>query len=1234
MHLPHVILITHPIASCNTLLSTGLRMDHAHYILCPKILYIVVVHACNKCKIILNPIGTLPKPHIPSRDPMFTGRDDEIKEITNLITDESTRLLNIWGSPGFGKTSTAVEVAHHLDMSLGYRVYFFKLQYVNTVDRFLSKILSIFQSKVDPTITHLDKLVSIFREISCPFILMFDNLDDLLTRETSSSELTNLFDELLDSNVSIKILFTTRELLKTTRGQVKGFKEIRIRPLSSTSSVAFVCQLLPSFSEGVVAKVVEISFLVPLAMKILASSLAENSEDIANKMLDEFDFSENRLEQIDILADEEKMQSIFESLFDRLKLNEKQALIYLTAFASALISKDAAIEIISGEMESTLKAVQSLNTLVKKTFIDKDVNTEYYSVHPLIYSFLMDKAKQRDFENVLNSSQIRFCRYYLLLFERLNDDFLAGKSVDGPQMQDAMQHLSTAMFQSTTIGSENSNDLFRILSKSEIFLFLICLPHSASFEIHKLYDLAIGKSKTLNSDSFLKLHVSKYFRNIAFSIFGKEVHVDIPESVRENIDLLSDGTPAKLSCYEAVFDISRGHINSGIQRVEMCVASLQKCVDHLLLKCLCLQILAVYYIGLNQEDKSRKFRELAFDVCAEIGNFNLFLIGDCDRKNDDVGESLFLFHYLFAEWSKGFLPAEIERYVCKFVYDLQQQKEVEKCYSPDYFNPIICYADYLVASLGIKAGQEVILNEKIECLNKSVTGYQDFVDATDNVFSSISQRNVSMAAYSTQRLLFCQDLKIAFTDEKEQNIEACHSALDHSLQHYGEQHQRTAKCYYNVGSAEYNLENYNAALSAFNQALKIMLNVSDEPDDFHFLNDLYLKKGDTCERLDEFEQAFSCYEEALNFHKTNNNEESKEFAAILLSMGSLQQRRMDFTSALATFKLALRIRINLFREKRCSYRDLVVNYHVVGFLYKYLGNDPESKKCFESALEILKISTDGEYESKEYLIETCFDYLQCLHWKVDENLCKELVDRCLPVIKENAKWLLPYLYLTVGYNQLESGKKEDGLAFIQNVLDLDLDDIQRAHADIRAITVMHHNKSAVALIQIGEYELANKIIEKALQVGESMTGADKPDIILHCYFLRGLIHIIEQEYASAIKSFQHALEQHSQVSSGRFDKLMEFRIRRNIATAHYYQRTYKNALNELLSIIKDCLVEGSENEAETYLFVAKVAQKMKIKSLFLRNLQLAYNTYLKVLGEDHPKTRKYNTAFVTACMHC
>ena len=106
-------------------------------------------------------IDAQPKPHIPSAVPMFTGRENEIEEISKLITDDSTRVVNIWGSPGFGKTSIAIQEAHHL-LSSGYSVYFFRMQRISTIDDLASKILSIFESNlVDVNLASVDKLISV-----------------------------------------------------------------------------------------------------------------------------------------------------------------------------------------------------------------------------------------------------------------------------------------------------------------------------------------------------------------------------------------------------------------------------------------------------------------------------------------------------------------------------------------------------------------------------------------------------------------------------------------------------------------------------------------------------------------------------------------------------------------------------------------------------------------------------------------------------------------------------------------------------------------------------------------------------------------------------------------------------------------------------------------------------------------------------------------------------------------
>ena len=99
--------------------------------------------------------------------------------------------------------------------------------------------------------------------------------------------------------------------------------------------------------------------------------------------------------------------------FEQLTLSDKHTLISLTVFSSGRISKDAAVDVISDEI-GVVKAVGSLKTLVNKSLIDEDPCGEYYSIHPLIHSFVVDKAKQSDFKNVFQSSRILFCRYSLL----------------------------------------------------------------------------------------------------------------------------------------------------------------------------------------------------------------------------------------------------------------------------------------------------------------------------------------------------------------------------------------------------------------------------------------------------------------------------------------------------------------------------------------------------------------------------------------------------------------------------------------------------------------------------------------------------------------------------------------------------------------------------------------------------------------------------------------------------
>ena len=61
----------------------------------------------------------------------FVGRDKEMDEIVSMLdygTSKSTRIVNVYGSPGFGKSTLVIHVGHRM-LANGVNVH-----YVNLVD--------------------------------------------------------------------------------------------------------------------------------------------------------------------------------------------------------------------------------------------------------------------------------------------------------------------------------------------------------------------------------------------------------------------------------------------------------------------------------------------------------------------------------------------------------------------------------------------------------------------------------------------------------------------------------------------------------------------------------------------------------------------------------------------------------------------------------------------------------------------------------------------------------------------------------------------------------------------------------------------------------------------------------------------------------------------------------------------------------------------------------------------
>jgi len=150
--------------------------------------------------------------------PNFTGRQRECKKVIDRLTSESTRMVSIWGSPGFGKTSVAIAVGHELE-SQGLPVYFISLRGVESKEDLTSKLLSFVRQTVttdQSSVQRLsldDELCQISTGIPDRCVFILDYADDLLESGLPKVKegVMQLLEEILGRNEKTTSIVTTRE---------------------------------------------------------------------------------------------------------------------------------------------------------------------------------------------------------------------------------------------------------------------------------------------------------------------------------------------------------------------------------------------------------------------------------------------------------------------------------------------------------------------------------------------------------------------------------------------------------------------------------------------------------------------------------------------------------------------------------------------------------------------------------------------------------------------------------------------------------------------------------------------------------------------------------------------------------------------------------------------------------------------------------------------------------------
>ena len=208
---------------------------------------------------------------LPRKPDHFVGREEELKSVTNFLdfATSDSHLVSIVGGPGFGKSALAVSAAHEL-LSRGVTVYYVDMAEVSSMQALAEKVLEGDKGIVIIHNITVERMYKWSRQLYYKTVLLLDNCDDMLNKDSGMKELQKLIKKLLKSTRYLKILTTSRQKI-----ELSEFKPeyIALHELEMDSSCALIKHYDSHLTDNQCQKIGYLTGNVPLAVKVVGSLL-------------------------------------------------------------------------------------------------------------------------------------------------------------------------------------------------------------------------------------------------------------------------------------------------------------------------------------------------------------------------------------------------------------------------------------------------------------------------------------------------------------------------------------------------------------------------------------------------------------------------------------------------------------------------------------------------------------------------------------------------------------------------------------------------------------------------------------------------------------------------------------------------------------------------------------------------------------------------------------------------
>ena len=300
-----------------------------------------------------------------------------------------TRIINIVGSPGFGKSTVAIHIGHHM-VDRGVIVH-----YVNMMEFPSMQVKQVLAEKLLESAEMSFKNVSFekllhrwARKLSTNTLIILDNCDDTLHHQ--KEEFQEAVEKLLTSSLELKILMTSREITM----HLEEFWLYRLHELSPQAAWELLDRKVDKELTAVEKEsIANLTGNVPLALQIIGSLLTQPDPPKPSIIIDEL-----RRQPIATLSPPQlpvsKQVNASVSLSYHYLTHRLQKIgRYLANFPGSFGETDACevLHHIARNPNATHKyLLTSMNVLIQRSVLEYNRRTNRYQYHRLIREFFID----------------------------------------------------------------------------------------------------------------------------------------------------------------------------------------------------------------------------------------------------------------------------------------------------------------------------------------------------------------------------------------------------------------------------------------------------------------------------------------------------------------------------------------------------------------------------------------------------------------------------------------------------------------------------------------------------------------------------------------------------------------------------------------------------------------------------------------------------------------------------